>query len=127
MKGGARVVEILAALRRLGVRLTIDDFGTGYSRLGHLRHYPIDKLKIDQSFLCAMRSNPDDASVVATIIAMAKGLKLKVIAEGVETEEQFAYLREHKCDEMQGFLFSRPVPAEQFEELLKSKTSHSVS
>ncbi|MEC5159715.1 MULTISPECIES: sensor domain-containing protein [unclassified Janthinobacterium] len=119
MKGGAKAVEILAALRRLGVKLTIDDFGTGYSRLGQLRHYPIDKLKIDQSFLGAMKSDPDDASVVTTIIAMAKGLKLKVIAEGVETAEQLAFLRGQGCDQYQGFYASSAVLAAELGKLMR--------
>jgi EAL domain-containing protein (putative c-di-GMP-specific phosphodiesterase class I) len=103
MKGGAGVIGTLEALRALGVKLTIDDFGTGYSRLGHLRRYPIDKLKIDQSFLADMGANPDDAAVITTIIGMARSLKLKVIAEGVETAAQLEFLRAQGCDEYQGF------------------------
>ncbi len=120
MKGGANVIDTLAALRRLGVKLTIDDFGTGYSRLGHLRNYPIDKLKIDQSFLGALRDNPDgDAAVVSAIIAMAKGLQLKVIAEGVETAEQLAFLRAQGCDQYQGFYASSAVLAAELGKLLQ--------
>jgi diguanylate cyclase (GGDEF)-like protein/PAS domain S-box-containing protein len=120
-------IMILEELSKLGVQISIDDFGTGYSSLNYLKHFPISTLKIDQSFVREITIDPYNAAIVTTVIYLAQNLKLKVIAEGVETEEQFAYLREHKCDEMQGFLFSRPVPAEQFEELLKSKTSHSVS
>ncbi|MET3132712.1 diguanylate cyclase (GGDEF)-like protein/PAS domain S-box-containing protein [Oxalobacteraceae bacterium GrIS 1.11] len=111
MKGGAAVVETLAGLRKLGLKLTIDDFGTGYSRLAYLRNYPIDKLKIDQSFLRGIGENPGDAAVVTTIIAMAKGLQLKVIAEGVETAQQLEFLRQHGCDEYQGFYASSAMLA----------------
>ena len=109
MKGGARVVETLTALRQLGVRLAIDDFGTGYSRLSHLRLYPIDKLKIDQSFMADIGG--DDAAVIITIIAMARSLKMKVIAEGVETAAQLEFLRTRGCDEYQGFYAGAAVQA----------------
>ncbi|WP_317201537.1 EAL domain-containing protein [Janthinobacterium sp.] len=118
MRGGGGVAETLGALRRLGVKLTIDDFGTGYSRLGHLRQFPIDKLKIDQSFLSAMRRDPEDAAVVTTIISMAKGLKLKVLAEGVETAEQLEFLRAQGCDQYQGFYASSAVLASELGKLL---------
>ncbi|MES2742351.1 MAG: EAL domain-containing protein [Pseudomonadota bacterium] len=118
MKGGAGVQATLDELRRLGVRLTIDDFGTGYSRLGLLKNYPIDKLKIDQSFMADITSNPDDATVITTIIAMARGLKLRVIAEGVETADQLDFLRRQGCDEYQGFYASSAVVADQLGKLL---------
>jgi len=119
MKGGASVAETLQALRRLGVSLTIDDFGTGYSRLGYLRAYPIDKLKIDRSFIRGVGAAPDDAAVVSTIIAMAKGLNMKVIAEGVETSEQLQFLRGQGCDQYQGFFASSAVLAAELGKLLQ--------
>lgn len=118
MKGGALVVDTLQALRQLGVKLTIDDFGTGYSRLGLLRNYPIDKLKIDQSFVTAVDSDGDNAAVVTAIVAMAKSLHMRVIAEGVETADQLAFLRAAGCDEYQGFYASAAVLATELGELL---------
>ncbi|HZQ86689.1 MAG TPA: EAL domain-containing protein [Acidimicrobiales bacterium] len=106
----------LAELREIGVSCSIDDFGTGYSSLSYLSRLPIDNLKIDKSFIQAQ--SLADASIVAAIIAMAHSLGLKVVAEGVETEEQLAYLAEKHCDEVQGFLFSKPVPADEFRRML---------
>ncbi|HZQ87444.1 MAG TPA: EAL domain-containing protein, partial [Acidimicrobiales bacterium] len=106
----------LAELRELGVSCSIDDFGTGYSSLSYLSRLPIDSLKIDKAFIQAQ--SLADASIVAAIIAMAHSLGLKVVAEGVETEAQLAYLAEKRCDEVQGFLFSKPVPAEEFRRML---------
>ena len=91
--------------------MSIDDFGTGYSSLAYLRRFPIDKLKIDIAFIRDVTSNPDDAAIVQAIITMAHSLNLEVIAEGVETAAQQAYLRRHRCDQMQGYLVSRPLPA----------------
>jgi diguanylate cyclase (GGDEF)-like protein len=108
--------EALNDLRAIGVRCSIDDFGTGYSSLSYLSRLPIDSLKIDKSFVQA--KSLADASIVAAIIAMAHSLGLKVIAEGVETDEQLEYLAEHRCDEVQGYLFSRPVSAKDFAQLL---------
>ena len=98
----------------------MDDFGTGYSSLNYLKRFPIDRLKIDQSFVHDVTRDPDDAAIASAIIAMAHSLKLTAVAEGVETEAQLEFLREQKCDEMQGYLFSPPVPADSFEELLES-------
>ena len=115
-KGGAGVAALLAALRALGVGLTIDDFGTGYSRLDLLRHYPVDTLKIDRGFMAEIGAGADDAAVITTIIAMARGLKLKVIAEGVESAAQLDFLRARGCDEYQGRRAGPPLPGAAFED-----------
>ena len=104
-------ISILRTLKRMGVCLSIDDFGTGYSNLNYLKRFPLDKLKLDQSFVHDLISDPDDLSISRAVIAMAHTLRLKVIAEGVETEGQRAILTRSGCDEMQGYLFSRPVDA----------------
>jgi predicted signal transduction protein with EAL and GGDEF domain/DNA-binding response OmpR family regulator len=109
---------LFAALKALGVRISIDDFGTGYSSLAYLKRLPIDTLKIDRSFVRDLESSGDNAAIVAAIIAMSKSLKLEVVAEGVETRGQMARLFEQGCQLMQGFLFSRAVPAEEFARLL---------
>jgi diguanylate cyclase (GGDEF)-like protein len=107
-------ITILAAIRGMGVTIAIDDFGTGFSSLSYLSRLPVDTLKIDRSFVNDMTATPDGLALVSTIITLAHSLKLKVVAEGVETEEQSRFLRLLNCDEMQGFLFSRPVPADVF-------------
>jgi diguanylate cyclase (GGDEF)-like protein/PAS domain S-box-containing protein len=116
-------VDLLHGMKALGVTLSIDDFGTGYSSLSYLRRFPIDVLKIDRSFVNDIASNADDCAIVVSIIALAHNLKLRVIAEGVETAGQLDFLRTHGCDEMQGYYFSRPVPAPQFEQLLREGKS----
>ncbi len=113
------VAAILAELKEMGISLAMDDFGTGYSSLSCLKRFPFDKLKIDQSFVREITTAPDSAAIARTVIAMAHSLNLKVIAEGVETEGQLNYLRRNDCDEMQGYYFSRPVPAADFERLLR--------
>lgn len=119
MKGGARLAEVLAQLRALGARLAIDDFGTGYSRLANLRHYPVDKLKIDPSFLPgAPDGAAEDTAVAATIIAMARALQLTVIAEGVETAQQLAYLQAQGCQQYQGRYASAQVDGSSLARLL---------
>ena len=105
-------------LKRLGVRLSLDDFGTGYSSLSYLSRFPIDQLKIDRSFVEKIVTDPGSATITNSIIALAHRLRLHVVAEGVETESQLEYLRQNGCDEIQGFFFSRPIPAEDFAVLL---------
>ncbi|MEC5162015.1 diguanylate cyclase (GGDEF)-like protein/PAS domain S-box-containing protein [Janthinobacterium sp. CG_S6] len=112
-------VATLARLKALGVALSIDDFGTGYSSLAYLKLFPLDYLKIDQSFVRDMLGDPSGAAIVRSVIALGHSLNFKIIAEGVETAAQLAYLRRHQCDEMQGYHFSRPLPAEQLAELLR--------
>ncbi len=112
-------VGILNDLKSIGVQLSIDDFGTGYSSLAYLKSFPIDALKIDQSFVRDITVDQDDAAIVASIISLAHNLRLQVIAEGVETQEQLSYLQRHRCDEMQGFYFSEPVSAADIEVLLR--------
>jgi diguanylate cyclase (GGDEF)-like protein/PAS domain S-box-containing protein len=113
-------VALLQQLHLLGVQLSVDDFGTGYSSLAYLKRFPVQRLKIDQSFVRDLTTNADDASIVAAVIAMAKSLKLGVVAEGVETREQLAFLAGLHCDDYQGYYFSRPVPAEEFGRLFKN-------
>ena len=108
-------IASLQAIRAMGVTIAIDDFGTGFSSLSYLAKLPVDTLKIDRSFVIDMTAGPEGLALVSTIINLAHSLKLKVVAEGVETEEQSRLLRLLNCDEMQGFLFSKPVPAEIFE------------
>ena len=105
----------------MGVKLSIDDFGTGYSCLSYLKHYPVDKLKIDQSFVRDCVVDRDDAAITASIISMAHSLHLKVIAEGVEHEAQMSFLRQHRCDEIQGHYFSKPLSADKAASMLQSE------
>lgn len=111
-------IEKIQELKQLGIHFSIDDFGTGYSSLTYLKQLPVDKLKIDQSFVNDISSDPSDAAIVDTIIAMTRHLSLDVIAEGVETEEQLAFLRENGCNSYQGYLFYRPLPQTDFEQVL---------
>ncbi|HEU4374600.1 MAG TPA: EAL domain-containing protein, partial [Telluria sp.] len=109
----AHTVEVLGRLKQLGIRIAIDDFGTGYSSLAYLKRFPIDKLKIDIAFVRDVTTNPDDAAIALAIISMAHSMHMEVIAEGVESPAQLAYFGRHHCDEIQGFHFSRPLPADQ--------------
>ena len=122
MNQSAEVVGTLEQLSDMGLQMSIDDFGTGYSSLSYLKRFPIDTLKIDRSFVQDIEQDPDDAAIVSTVIAMAHGLKMNVVAEGVETEGQLAFLRERGCDHFQGYLFSRPLPAPAIEALLRTSS-----
>jgi EAL domain-containing protein (putative c-di-GMP-specific phosphodiesterase class I) len=109
-------------LQRLGVQLSIDDFGTGYSSLSALKTFPVSRLKIDKSFIDGLLANENDKAVTSAVISLGQKLNLRVIAEGVENDAQATLLRNINCDEMQGYLFSKPLPAEGVEELLKARS-----
>jgi diguanylate cyclase (GGDEF)-like protein/PAS domain S-box-containing protein len=118
-----RAMAVLREMKALGVRLAIDDFGTGYSSLGQLKRFPVDTLKVDRSFIRDLPGNADDRAITEAIISMGKSLSLKVVAEGVETVEQLDFLRASACDEMQGFLFSKAIPAADFARMLRDHTA----
>ena len=111
--------EVLRELKDMGVQIALDDFGTGYSSLSYLKRFPIDTLKIDRSFVHDLTTDSDDASIVNAVISMGKSLKMRVVAEGVETAQQLAFLQHHGCPEAQGYYFSRPVVAGEFAQLLR--------
>ncbi len=120
MKRAESTESILKALKTKGVQLAIDDFGTGYSSLSYLHKFPVDVLKIDQSFVRQITSAFEDTTIVTAIISMGRSLKLRVVAEGVESQEELDFLKAHQCDEAQGYYFSRPIPPHQFVQLLKT-------
>ncbi|HXN23874.1 MAG TPA: EAL domain-containing protein [Candidatus Dormibacteraeota bacterium] len=126
MKHAESTESILKALRARGVQLAVDDFGTGYSSLSYLRKFPIDALKIDQSFVRQITTTPDETTIVTAVISMGRSLKLRVVAEGVETQEELAFLQAHQCDEAQGYYFSRPVTPHLFAKLLETGISEKV-
>ena len=113
------MLSVLRELKAMGLTLAIDDFGTGYSNFTSLRQFRVSKLKIDGSFIRDVAVNPDDAAITAAIISMAKSLKLKVIAEGVEDEAQMSFLRAHQCDEIQGYYFSKPLTVDKVPDKLR--------
>ncbi|MGC2463844.1 MAG: EAL domain-containing protein [Candidatus Acidiferrum sp.] len=123
MKRAESAAAVLKTLRAKGVQIAVDDFGTGYSSLSYLRKFPIDALKIDQSFVRQITSTPDDTNIVTAVISMGRSLKLRVVAEGVETREELAFLQTHLCDEAQGYYFSCPVVPQQFARLLRTGIS----
>jgi EAL domain-containing protein (putative c-di-GMP-specific phosphodiesterase class I) len=112
-------MKLLIAIKQRGVRLAIDDFGTGYSSMALIKRFPIDTLKIDRSFVREIPQNPEDNAIAEAIIGMAKALGLSVVAEGVETTEQENFLRARACEEMQGYLFSKPLAPEAFATLMR--------
>jgi diguanylate cyclase (GGDEF)-like protein len=115
-------VTTMKELQELGVHLSIDDFGTGYSSLSALKNFPVSRLKIDKTFISDLTTNENDTAVASAVISLGQKLNLRVIAEGVETDDQLAFLRANNCDEMQGFHFSRPIPAQEIEKLLEAQT-----
>jgi EAL domain-containing protein (putative c-di-GMP-specific phosphodiesterase class I) len=117
-----RVIRLLDALQKRGVRLAIDDFGTGYSSMSLMKQFPIDTIKIDRSFVRELGDNEQDQAIARAIIGMGKALGLTVVAEGVETSEQDRFLRAYACDELQGYLFSEPVPASEIPRMLVPRT-----
>ena len=123
MRNVARAVRVLDAIQSRGIRLAIDDFGTGYSSMSLMKQFPIDTIKIDRSFVRDLAEDPEDQAIAQAIISMGKALGMTVVAEGVETSEQQEFLRSHACDEMQGYLFSRPLPARDLGELLRPATT----
>jgi EAL domain-containing protein (putative c-di-GMP-specific phosphodiesterase class I) len=120
MKHAESAASVLKILRAKGVRVALDDFGTGYSSLSYLRKFQVDTLKIDQSFIRQISIADDDTTLLAALISMARRLKLRVVAEGVETQDELAFLQAHQCDEAQGYYFSRPVPPKEYASLLKT-------
>lgn len=124
MQDADSATKILHQLKEMGIQLAIDDFGTGYSSLSYLRRFPIDKLKIDKSFMLEIPTNQDDMAIIRAIVALARTLNLSVIAEGVETKQQLAFLKSLRCDEIQGFLFSHPLPADEFAQLLMTSAQN---
>jgi diguanylate cyclase (GGDEF)-like protein/PAS domain S-box-containing protein len=126
MKRAESAASVLQALRAKGVQVAVDDFGTGYSSLSYLRKFPIDALKIDQSFVRQITTAPDETTIVTAMISMGRSLKLRVVAEGVETQKELAFLQAHQCDEAQGYYFSRPVLPDEFAKLLKTGISEIV-
>ena len=122
MQNVERAIDLLAQIKERGVRLAMDDFGTGYSSMALIKRFPIDTLKIDRSFIRDLPNDADDMAIADAIIGLGKALRLTIVAEGVETMEQEAFLRDHACDEMQGYLFSHPVSAESIPALLRLPT-----
>ena len=123
MRNVDRAIKVLDEIQSRGVRLAIDDFGTGYSSMSLMKQFPIDTIKIDRSFVRDLENSTQDRAIAKAIINMGKALGLTVVAEGVETTEQDAFLRSHECDELQGYLFSKPVPAAMVPSLLRPAIS----
>ncbi|HCE07724.1 MAG TPA: hypothetical protein DIT28_10340 [Oxalobacteraceae bacterium] len=122
-----RTIEVLAAFRKQGIRIAIDDFGIGYSSLSHLKQFPIDIIKIDRSFIKDIPGDHADEAITEAIIVMGRSLRIKVVAEGVETAQQLHFVRSHGCDEIQGYFFSRPIPADAFANLLRTNSAKALA
>ena len=120
LKNVEHAIAMLKELREMGMGIALDDFGTGYSSLTYLKRFPVDAVKIDRSFVRDLDHDANDATIVSTVIAMAANLGLRVIAEGVETPQQLEFLRARRCAEYQGYLFSKPLPPEEFAELVRA-------
>jgi EAL domain-containing protein (putative c-di-GMP-specific phosphodiesterase class I) len=116
----SRAVSILRRLKSLGVRIAMDDFGTGYSSLSYLQSFPFDKIKIDQAFISNLESNPQSAAIIRAVIGLGRGLDVPVLAEGVETTNQLAFLSREACDQVQGHLLGRPRPIKEYADLIGS-------
>jgi EAL domain-containing protein (putative c-di-GMP-specific phosphodiesterase class I) len=123
MTNVAFVVRTINELRELGVAISIDDFGTGYSSLSYLKRFRVHTLKIDKSFIQEVNTNDESAAIVTALLAMSRGLNIRTLAEGVETAEQLAFLQQHGCNEIQGYLFSKPLPADIFQRLLEADSN----
>jgi EAL domain-containing protein (putative c-di-GMP-specific phosphodiesterase class I) len=119
MRDVSRAIRVLDAIQSRGIRIAIDDFGTGYSSMSLMKQFPIDTIKIDRSFVRDLPDDTEDQAIAQAIISMGRALGMTIVAEGVETVEQETFLRAHGCDEMQGFLFSRPLPPDQLADLLR--------
>ena len=122
MQNVERAVRVLQTIKRLGVILAIDDFGTGYSSMSLVKKFPIDVLKIDRSFVREVTRDSGDRAIADAIIALGRALDLTIVAEGVETAEQEAFLRAHNCDEVQGYLISKPIPPDEFAAFLATQS-----
>jgi EAL domain-containing protein (putative c-di-GMP-specific phosphodiesterase class I) len=127
LRSDPEILRQLQALRRRGIRVSVDDFGTGDSAIAYLKRFPLDTLKVDQSFIAGALSDPDDAAITSAMIAMAHRLRLRVVAEGVEDQRQVDMLNALECEEIQGFFFSKPLPAEAFRELLAAQRGARVT
>jgi EAL domain-containing protein (putative c-di-GMP-specific phosphodiesterase class I) len=126
MTDAETTIAIMRDLGTDGVTLSVDDFGTGYSSLGYLRRFPLDSIKIDRSFVTDLATEPDDATIVRTVIAMAHALDLEVVAEGVESEEQLAFLREQGCDRVQGFYYSQAIPRDELVAYIEARQARAA-
>ena len=126
-KHAEQTIQTLVDLRELGVAIAIDDFGTGYSSLSYLKRFPVNKIKVDQSFVRDISSDPNDAAIVSAVVAMSKQLGIRTIAEGVETAEQLAFLSRLECDEYQGYYFSKPIPAAEVAPLILARKLKSAA
>jgi predicted signal transduction protein with EAL and GGDEF domain len=127
MQNAERAATVLAAMKKLGVRLTIDDFGIGFASLANLKRFSVDTMKVDRSFIRDLSQDSEDRAITQAIVTMGKSLQLNVVVEGVETEEQMAFLQSGACDEMQGFYFSHPIESDQFAELLRRNAASQLT